>query len=102
MSNSPAQESFASKCEERINKSFSFMHNRRRPKRENCMANGTGKNTTITPRTGSVTVTSNGTVTVELGGFLKSPEGQKQLEQIRELRNFTRRDFENRKVAGKK
>ena len=62
------------------------------------MTNEIEKNTTMTPRTG-VTVTSNGSVTVELGGFLKSPEGQKQLEQIRELRNFTRRDLENRKVA---
>jgi hypothetical protein len=66
------------------------------------MANETEKNNPSTPRTGTVTVTSNGSVTVELGGFLKSEEGQKQLEQIRELRNFTRGDLDARKVAGKK
>jgi hypothetical protein len=36
-----------------------------------------------------VTVAPSGSVTVELGSFLRSSEGQKQLEQIRELRNFT-------------
>ena len=41
---------------------------------------------TVTPGTGTVTVTSSGSVTVELGGFLKSPAGQQQLGQIRDLR----------------
>jgi hypothetical protein len=49
-----------------------------------------------------VTVTPSGSVTVELGGFLKSSEGQKQLEQIRELRNFTHSNASARSSQGKK
>jgi hypothetical protein len=37
-----------------------------------------------------VTVTPSGSVTVDVGGFLKSNAGQKQIEQIKELRDFTR------------
>jgi hypothetical protein len=37
-----------------------------------------------------VTVTSNGSVSVELGSFIRSDDGQKQLAEIRELQQFTR------------
>lgn len=37
-----------------------------------------------------VTVTPSGSVSVELGTYLKSSEGRKQIDQIRELRDFTR------------
>ena len=50
-----------------------------------------------------VTVTSSGSVTVDVGGFLKSNAGQKQIEQIKELRDFTRNNSapkpENKKVG---
>jgi hypothetical protein len=43
-----------------------------------------------------VTVTSSGSVSVDVGGFLKSNAGQKQIEQIRELREFTRSNTSSR------
>jgi hypothetical protein len=49
-----------------------------------------------------VTVTPSGSVTVDVGGFLKSNAGQKQIEQIKELRDFTRHNAakpENKKVG---
>jgi hypothetical protein len=50
-----------------------------------------------------VTVTPSGSVTVDVGGFLKSNAGQKQIEQIKELRDFTRHNSapkpENKKVG---
>jgi hypothetical protein len=50
-----------------------------------------------------VTVTSSGSVTVDVGGFLKSNAGRKQIEQIKELRDFTRNNSatkpENKKVG---
>jgi hypothetical protein len=36
-----------------------------------------------------VTVSSSGSVSVDLGGFLKSKAGQEQLDNMRVLRNFT-------------
>jgi hypothetical protein len=43
-----------------------------------------------------VTVKPSGSVSVDVGGFLKSSAGQKQIEQIRDLRDFTRSNVSSR------
>lgn len=48
------------------------------------------KNVKLVPKTGRMTVTSSGSVTVELGQFLQSPAGKQQLGDIRRLRDATK------------